>query len=167
MRPTSKSIKALKYLIGVSPDATNFTKRLCFWLIDQSSQITQSVCVSIPSSSDDTYAKQAGYCIHNMVSSAWATHLNDIMAAIGTDFIFSSHSGIYNENGVRVLGGYTIWLSPKHFDHQAKRIEFDPKTIHDIKLANIVFNHRKEPCSEPHEMCQNLLDRIARENGQE
>jgi hypothetical protein len=154
---SDKQIAALKYLIAHSRYANNFCKRLCFWLIDHSQQLTKSVSVSIRIHPQDTMAADGA---HNMVSNGCTTHLNAIMHAMGTEFHFSHHGGTRNVEGLlEGSGGYTFWLSPDYYDRQATQLHFNIEVINQIKLARSGLYGNGEDDPEPEEMGRDYSDK--------
>ncbi len=158
-RPLSdRQIEALKIYIAGSKDASNFGKRLCFWLIDQSNNLTRPVCVSIPKNCPGTPKGQIELCeqllnsIHDMISGGNTTHLNSLLTVASTTFRFSVHGGIYDEQGeLNNFHGYTAWLSPHLYDDKATRLRLDLEKINAIRLADASYFGGSHDLPEPKE----------------
>jgi hypothetical protein len=126
-KPTDNQINALKYLIFVSKDANKMTKQVCFALINASGKLTKPV--RFP-----TKEKSIAYGVHDMCSSDLDTHLTEILAVMGTDFNFDSHS-VKKEEG----GGFMIFLTKKMFDNSAEVIS--QEFVNKIKLIEPKVNY--------------------------
>lgn len=143
---TKKQMAALQYVIAQSPDATDFSKKTSFFLLEKSIYLTIPVCLSIIKSNEVSLGliNQFNYCNHDMRSSAKRTHLSELMMITGSDFIFSGSSGYYDNDGAWNAGknehSGTIWLSPMPYDPHALKILFNKKIIQAVSLKSGLYD---------------------------
>jgi hypothetical protein len=132
-----KRIAGLKYLIRVSQDGNEFLKKLMFFLIEKSELLTKAVYITFhPSEEFDGKDIHRQACAESSFhSSNRPTHLNELMALLGTDFRFSVHYGHYQDGRFDTVGmfagfpgrhefdpknmptRYTFWLGPQYYGH--------------------------------------------------
>lgn len=122
-RFTKSQLEALKYLISKSRDLSEFARRCCVWMVDQSHGLTRNICVIIPAD----YPIKGEICdgIHNINSSGNTTHMDELLQAMGTAKVFSWEGLVY--------GGQAVYLSTYACDRQAIHIPFGYEKITDIK----------------------------------
>jgi hypothetical protein len=131
-------INALKYLIFKSKDADLETKKICFALIDASERFTKPVYFT-SNMSDESYGT------HNMVSANGSTHLTEILQAMSTEFIFSTHQGFFASVGNFVCimkngekNTLTIWLSNTRYDNSA--VEIKKEDVEKLELKDPLYD---------------------------
>jgi len=130
-------INALKYLILVSPDCGQETKKACFALIDASEGLTKPVFFT-------GYSEDITYGVHGMCCSHGKTHLDALMHLMGMEFKFSHHGGYFISPGnfqskLKRWKKYThtIWLSPQTYERQATEIPL--KKVKAVKLVDPLY----------------------------
>lgn len=130
-------INAIKYLIYMSRNAGEESKRICFALIDASEKFTKPVYYT-------SNSKDGEIGVDCMVSSAGQTHLQEILKAMGVDFCFSHCGGYFApETGFveRLKPGerytHTSWLSKKRYDRDA--IEISQEEVEEMELKNSLY----------------------------
>lgn len=145
---TKKQIAALKYMIFVSRNDNELSKRILAFLIDKSEKLTKEVCITLVADREGYTASEienAAHAIGGMNSSSGTTHLHALLCLMGGKFSFSHHYGdvdptrignIFNNDGqfagfavsqVRspnlAIEGmptrYTFWFSKKDYSRQA------------------------------------------------
>jgi hypothetical protein len=81
-----------------------------------------------------------------MCSTGGTTHINPIMYASGSKFLFSVHCGHYDQDGKMDHGenskktSYTAWLSPIRYDHAAEKIAVTKKEVTSVALNSDLYN---------------------------
>lgn len=94
-----KQISALKYFIYKSKDCPDLTKRVVWYLIDQSAQLTEEVCLTLYADClvwQRDEVEQAARGMHDLQSSNGTTHLHALLSLMGCDLDFSYHYGDYD-----------------------------------------------------------------------
>ncbi|GEM_PF-5886226 len=89
---TDQQIAALKYLIFQSQDANDWAKRILVFLLDKSEGLKKEVTLTLKARKDgfkDIDIRDATKSLDQMLSGNCYTHLQEIMVAVGTDFILS------------------------------------------------------------------------------
>ncbi|MFA5069945.1 MAG: hypothetical protein WC528_01570 [Patescibacteria group bacterium] len=119
-RFSREQIEALEDLLLLSKDLGSFGKQFATWLLAQSKGLTHNICVAVPSDLPKEEKDQIGYGLHDIASSGCATHIDDVMRAMGTKKRF--HVAGYRQS-------YKAWLSAKMFDPEATPITFDLEAI--------------------------------------
>jgi hypothetical protein len=143
---TEKQLQALKYLIIKSKDASDFSKRICFFLLDKSDLLTKPVCTTIIENKEISreQVNDFNHGNHDMRSFGGSTHLHALMGVTGSPFYFSGHCGHYSKGGLwdTTSDEYsgTIWLSPISYDHHAHKLIFDIKVIDSISLKSEFYS---------------------------
>lgn len=141
-----KQVDALKYLILRSKDASELTKKILFFLLEQSNLLRKAVYTSVVETKDGFSKENAIETyngVHDMKSSQAFTHLNEIMVAMGSDFLFYVHAGAYQADGefkeYEKILSYTVWLSDKRYDGTAKRIDIKKDTLDEMVLVSDLY----------------------------
>ena len=135
LRPvTSSQMDALERFIAASRDASEFAKKAVIWMLRQTAGLTRPVCLSFPPERAK-FGKQAAYGVHDMCSKLGSTHIDDFMRKMGTPMKLSAHGGSYVKGELdSESGGYTVWVSPRRYDHGAERLEVDIRAIRSVEL---------------------------------
>ncbi len=122
---TKTQIAALKYLVAKSPDSKGIGKRIAWFLIGASNQLTEDVLVTIREGEDGFTREevlQATYEFHDMCSSNGSTHIQELMSLSGSRLNFGYNHGhldpekgfdaseFPSENG-RAKLRYSFWLT--------------------------------------------------------
>jgi hypothetical protein len=122
-----KQVAALKYLIYKSKDASELSKQVMVYLINQSMGFTKEVAISFLGGMygySDKEARGIVYGVHGMQSSNGSTHLDAMMKLANCNLNFSHHQGCYeNEtfNSGKSVSG-TVWLSNHPYGHKTKKL---------------------------------------------
>ncbi len=143
-----EQIEALKYMLLGSENGSEFSKKICFLLLDKSQCLSKAVCISITQS--DKISKELvddfNHGNHDMRSSNLKTHLGALMRMTGSDFNFTGHCGDYIDGTFKTGVGDdmdrysgTIWLSAERYDHNAERIPFDLALINSVPLVSALY----------------------------
>ncbi len=160
---TDKQVRALKYLVYKSKYGSDLAKKIFFYLLDKSDNLTKEVCVSLVeglSGYNNDEIHNAAFSVDFMKSCNLTTHLNEIFDAMGSGFNFSTHYGdfdpnredIFNSDGMFVGWDrnqvsreglikegmpmrYTFWLSEDEFSADANLIPFTRYEIDSIDLS--------------------------------
>lgn len=158
---TPKQIAALKYLIFKQGNICNPSKQVLVFLLDQSSGLEEEVCVTVTEDHDGYNADEINLLAHHvgcMQSVNGTLHLNEVMQAMGTDFIFSLHYGDFDPNrpgdkfssAGQFAGGhrhqvldpssiqegmpmrYTFWLSRTAYTSESRFVQVSRKQLERI-----------------------------------
>ncbi len=144
---TKKQLIALQYVIAAAPDGNKFAKQLHFFLLAQSAGLTKEVCITLQEGDEWPKAelRKEAHGIDSMWSSTASTHLPEIMAAMGTRFIYSLHYGHYGENGEFDTKGqlaeckaplrYTFWLAHECYADAATKLTATRKELEAIDVC--------------------------------
>ncbi len=100
---TANQIAALKYLILVSRVGTELSKRVMYFLIDQSKGLTEEVCLSLVEDREGYNADEisaAGYGTGAMMSANCGVHLNEVLLAMGSTLHFCIRYGDFDPSRV-------------------------------------------------------------------
>ena len=142
---TEIQIAALKYLIAKSKDASELSKQVMFYLIDQSEGFSKEVAISFSGRTGDYSNEEAMdivFGVHDMESSNGSTHLDALMKLSGCVFTFSQHGGHYKKGifNARTTGG-TVWLSKNNYGHNTNELIILPTPKKDeIQKINLKKN---------------------------
>ena len=154
---SNKQIAALKYLIFNAKQTSNLAKQILAFLIDQSKGLTEEVYLTITVSENYTGKEIRRHALDmdNMFSCGSTTHLNEIMAAVGTDFCFSLHYGSFDGNGRFDTKGqfddsnvplrYTFWCGKGFYSKTAKATSISRVELEsiDLKKPGLYLNLEK------------------------
>jgi len=118
---TDRQLLALKELIQGSKEGSQTLKKLLLFMIRNSQRLTEPVHLSLWQDREGYSARDIRSIVRQlsiMLNDPGSTHLNQLMALIGTHLIFSSHTGVYGENGEpglltssKLPVRYTFWLA--------------------------------------------------------
>ncbi len=138
---TDRQIKALKYLIWQSDEATGLTKQLLYFLIDASKGLLEPVSVSIFEGVDEFTSIDLEEITDGFIritSSNCSFHQHALLTAMGSPLEFSQHYGHYEKNGIFSSEGqfgrtpqnapgheddrsmprrFTFWLAEQSYGH--------------------------------------------------
>ncbi len=157
---TSKQIAALRYMIFNAKNGTELSKRVLAFLIESSEELTKEVCLSLVADREGYTADEisaAGHGVGGMDSCNGTTHLDQILAAMGSELSFSVHYGDFDpthtddpfsqagqfagwpqadlesrREGMPMR--YTFWLSKKNYSRQAKLVVATREELDQINL---------------------------------
>lgn len=164
---TDRQIAALRYLVDKSQEASDLAKQIVVFLVNASQGLTQEVCLTLVAGRDGYSAKEitaAEKDVGGMVSANWTTHLNELLAAMGSDLVVSYHYGDFDPNrrgdkfnsdgifanlantpGITIVGPastmkaglplrYTFWLAKEHYSQEATLITATRQDLAGIDL---------------------------------
>lgn len=138
---TPKQIAALKYLVSKSLNGTDLMKRIIFLMIDSSKGLSVPVSITIMEIINGYSRREiqaAILSLEAMNSCNENTHLNEMLALAGSDFLFTVHYGHYEGDkfdsegmfhGCDIPGyknerdrplRYTIWFAKGHYGQSGK-----------------------------------------------
>jgi hypothetical protein len=159
-----KQIAALKYLIFHAKEGTDLCKRLLAFLIDESRGFTRPVCVTLVENVSGFTASEirdAALSLDCMVSCNNTTHINQILIAMGCDFLLCVHYGDFDPTREKpfntagqfagfpeemVIGKdselrregmpvrYTFWLADEYYAKQAILVVTTREELEQIDL---------------------------------
>jgi hypothetical protein len=121
-RFTKSQLEALKYLISKSRDLSEFARRFCVWMVEESRDLSRNVYVEIPA--NFSLKKEVGHGVHNICSEGLTTHMDEILQAMGTPKVFSFEG--FNDS-------YRVYFSTYACDQRAQQISFDFEAITNIR----------------------------------
>jgi hypothetical protein len=162
---TRKQIAALKYMIFISRDGVDLSKRVLAFLIDQSEELTREVCLTLVENREGYSADEidaATHGIDRMMSCNCTTHLNALEEMIGSGLFSYLHYGDFDPTRVGdpfnndgqfpncridqvmrpglIMQGmplrYTFWLSRKPFSWEATQVIATRKELEKINLKS-------------------------------
>lgn len=124
-RVTRSQILALEYLLSQSRDLSEFGRRFCVWMVEQTKGLKKNICVDIPGDFSAKLVEEISEGVHDICSSGGTTHIDEVLQSMGTQkvFTFQASAG----------GGWKVWLSSFAWDEQAIRIPFDLEAINSLK----------------------------------
>ncbi len=160
---TPEQIAALRYLIFNAKDGTDLSKQVLAFLIESFAGLTKEVCLSLVADREGYTADEIGAAargVGSMGSGNRATHLDQILCLMGSDFGFSVHYGDFdptrtgdpfNNDGQfpgfsvhqvarpeLVREGmplrYTFWLSREHYSRQVALVVATREELERINL---------------------------------
>lgn len=125
---------------------TPLAKQILWFLLDRSKRLKKEVYFTFTEGKD--YTKEeirgVGHSVGDMQSCNSTTHINEVMAAIGTDFTFSVHYGHFDgeyldtsgQFGERPRSGfsYTIWLAKKYYSRSSEKVSVSRARLEAIDL---------------------------------
>lgn len=161
---TKKQIAALKYVIFEAKNVSNLSKQISAFLIDRSKKLTKDVCLTLVENREGYTAKEINAAVNGigwMASSSGATHLDQIIIAMGSEFRFAVHYGDFNPrrkgdpfNNAGQFAGvdaskvmdleltregmplrYTFWLSGKYYSRQSKLVIANRQKLEQIDIT--------------------------------
>jgi hypothetical protein len=111
----AKQLKALRYLITQSKDASFIAKEVAIFFLNNSESLTKDVyaCFTPASGFSKIEVKEIHNGIHNMLSSNGSTFLTQIFQAAGSELSFQHCCGAYDASGKHdhtIKDAVTIWL---------------------------------------------------------
>ena len=127
---TPTQIAAVKYIVARARQDSPYSKRLFWFMLDQSEGLTKGVRVTLEEGAQGFTGDEIRGIAHpfdGMQSCHGGTHLNELLAATGSDFRFLLHYGNCSAGGKfdtrgavpRATGPYgdeplryTFWLAP-------------------------------------------------------
>ncbi len=127
---TLEQIAHLKHSIAQSPDATDVTKQLLWWMVDHSENLTKALQVTVDYSQLEAFEIANG--VHDMVSATGHTDLNTLIKHMGTALCFSFLPIEGNEYGV------TVWLAPTHYNRTYSALGQQPAAIQILQPPALV-----------------------------
>ncbi len=143
---TKKQIDTLKYIVAMSWDISDRTKKLLLILLEKSENFTKEVHITLKMSDEEPKGSimNIGYDIDRLNSSNGNTHMNELLSLIG-EFRFSIHYGRFTAKGEFSTDGqfeksenaipcYTFWLAKKTYSNVSDEViisleEIDAKEI--------------------------------------
>ncbi len=149
---TSKQISALRYMIFSAKNGTELSMRVLAFLIESSEEFTKEVCLSLVADREGYTADEisaAARGVDAMVSCNGTTHLQELLAVMGSDLHSSFHYGDFDPartdrpfNCDEDLGlfsenmppRYTFWLAKKHYSKQATLVVATREELERIDL---------------------------------
>lgn len=157
---TQQQIAGLKYLISASKHGNDTGKRIFWFLIDQSAGFTKSVSLTLTEKKEGYSAKEinaAAHSLDGMWSCNGTTHLDAIMAAMGTELRFSLHYGHFKRGKFDTSGmfagaplsmvsnpklarlnqpmRYTFWLAPGSYSGKSVAVKVTRIKLEAIDLS--------------------------------
>lgn len=161
-----RQLVALKYLVARSKDGNDIAKRILWALIDGSHGLRESVAISLVADREGFSASEifeAGMKTSDFLSCNGSTHIDQILAAMGTPFRVSVHygdfdptrpgktldcdgmfAGLASWEGATFPPGslkqgmpmrYTFWLARENYDRHAKLLHANRETLLAIDLS--------------------------------
>ena len=106
-----RKIECLEWIIWQSNDASTFTKQCIIWLLRQSMELSQDVCIGLSFKEGQEVAEG----IFSMKNINRNTHINALFLLAGLDYFPNCHSGLFkNSTFDGHAQGYTIFMNNKH-----------------------------------------------------
>ena len=142
---SAEDLAALKNHILKSTDAGELTKKVLFYLLDQSEFLTKKTALAF-SENPPTPTEEISNVnseLHNMLSSNGTTNLNDFLSRLGskTKLRFTFMPGAYGTDGEFIypessnLSSFgTAWIAIKHNEEDSIRVTVDLTTIRAVTL---------------------------------
>lgn len=168
---TKKQISALKYMIFISKNGNELSKRVLAFLIDQSEGLTREVCLTLVADREGYTAdeiREVAHGVHAMQSANCTTHLHALLSAMGSELTFSVHYGDFdptrsgdpfNSDGQFFGAGravsrpglaredmplrYTFWLSKEHYSRRAALVVATHSYLEQIVLRSGLYSTSK------------------------
>lgn len=134
--PVTKSqMEALETFIYRSNDLSAFARKTLIWMLRRTQRLTVPVSLSFPPGSEyEQLGREAAFGAHDICSVKGSTHADLVLRAMGSSMMFDSACGHYGDDGEFKSGGHTVWISPKSYDHEAKRLRLSIKRIRAVEL---------------------------------
>lgn len=161
---TAKQIAALKFLLYNANVRNQTTKQILALLINRSRKLAKEVCLTLVQDRDGYTAEEidaAAKTVSILLSSNSTTHLNEVLKAMGSDFVFSVHYGDFNpsrskdqfsaegmfagfdksqvSDGKLLTEGmplrYTFWLAKDYYSRQAVLVKATRDSFEKINLG--------------------------------
>lgn len=149
VRMSDEQMKALKYLISMSQNMNVFSKKLLFWLLDQTDNLTRPVRINVvPSkcnpSLNDIEVRAAHHSFHDIMSSNGSTHFHAVIVAMGATLYISSHGGFFGRSRNDKESGpsktFAVWIAPKHYDWDATLLDVDWDAVFKTDLESGLYS---------------------------
>ena len=127
-RMTNKQMLALEQFIILSPDASEFAKRVIIWVLRQTQNLTRQVALSIWNEQyGSDRAAEVQDSVHAMNSMNSKTRMDLFFDGMGTEMMLEHHCGCFEASDGHPFNtkasGRTIWFSFVFYDDKANVLE--------------------------------------------
>lgn len=140
---TTQQIEALKYLIIKAKDGNDLLKKIFFVLLAKSEGLTKEVFLTLEEGPDISRETIIDTSRNLIRSSGGTTHLDELMALMGSELHFSLHFGHYvdgkpNKDGSSMR--YTFLLS-KQMQAGGEQLFVSLDELNAIELTSSLYEH--------------------------
>lgn len=140
---TPKQIEALKYLIIKAKDGNDLLKKIFFVLLAKSEGLTKEVFLTLEEGPDISRETIIDTSRNLIRSSGGTTHLDELMALMGSELHFSLHFGHYvdgkpNKDGSSMR--YTFLLS-KQMQAGGEQLFVSLDELNAVELTSSLYEH--------------------------